>query len=73
MSQSSQSPFSVEKTVKFLEELAGVQFIDAETKRPVLELAREVARETQTRKSDYELWLEQQDETVRLEHEMGAI
>lgn len=73
MSQSSESPFSVEKTVKFLEELAGVQFIDAETKRPVLELARQASREKKAKKSDYELWLEQQDETVRLEHEMGAI
>lgn len=71
MSQSNEGPFSVEKTVTFFEELAGVQFIDAQTQRPVLELAREAA--TKTKKSDYERWLEQQDESVRMEHQMGAI
>ncbi len=71
MSQSPVGPFSVEKTVKFFEELAGVQFIDAKTKRPVLELVREAAKKA--RKSDFDLFLEEQDESVRLGNKMEEI
>lgn len=34
-------PFTPEKVLIFFEELSGKQFIDAETKRPVLELIEE--------------------------------
>lgn len=63
----------VEEFVSFFEKLSGVQFIDAKTGRPLRELAREDSPKKNARKSDYELWLEQQPESVRLEHEMGAI
>lgn len=71
MSPGVNTPFTIEKTVRFLEELSGMRFIDADTQRPVLELVRE--REMRSKKSDYESWLDEQDESTQLEHRMGAI
>lgn len=69
MNSDSEKPFTVKNVVAFFEEMAGVQFIDAKTQRPVLELVKEAQR---PKKSDYELWLEEQEKSENLEHqEMG--
>ncbi len=73
MSQFSKGPFTAESIFKFFEEQAGIQFGDARTQRPILELIEDEGLKAHVSKSDFELWLEQQDESVRLEHEMGAL
>jgi hypothetical protein len=59
--------------LQFFEEMAGVQFIDAATGRPSLEILREAAARREVRKSGYELWLEEQDEDTKLAHRMGEV
>lgn len=54
---------------KFFEETAGVKFVDAETGEPALQV---LARK-KSEKSDYDLWLEQQDEDTKNAHKMGEI
>ncbi|OGF22742.1 hypothetical protein A2Y83_03815 [Candidatus Falkowbacteria bacterium RBG_13_39_14] len=61
---------SPEDFIKFFEETSGVRFIDADTGKSALEI---LANNKKEEKSDYDLWLEQQDESVKIEHEMGAI
>lgn len=64
-------PISPEDLLRFFEQTAGVRFIDAETKKPALEM---VAKEKKAKqKSDYDLWLEQQDEETQAEHRMAEI
>jgi len=65
------TPFKPEDVLKFFEESAGVKFIDSDTGKPVLEIIAE--KNKQEVKSDYDLWLEQQDEDVKKEQEMEAI
>ncbi len=65
-------PFTAEKVLKFFEELSGQQFIDVETKRPVLELIEE-SKEKRPKPSGYEEWLAEQDLETKLAHRMGAI
>lgn len=65
------SPITAEHPLKFFEDTAGVKFIDAETGKSALEsIAENKANE---KKSDYDLWLEQQNEGVKLEQEMGSL
>jgi hypothetical protein len=61
-----------EALIQFFQETHGVQFVDAETGKPIIELLRNTAKREPTQKSDYELWLEEQDELTQLEHKMGA-
>lgn len=63
------SPISVEAFLKFFEDTAGVHFIDASTGKSVRETIAE--NKVKEKKSDYDLWLEQQDEYEKSEQEMG--
>ncbi|MGO8670811.1 MAG: hypothetical protein ACLQVD_05535 [Capsulimonadaceae bacterium] len=64
---------TVEAFIRYFEETAGIQFIDFATGMPVMELVRKQPHKLPVKKSDYELWLEQQEVAVRLEHKMGAL
>ncbi|MFA6171689.1 MAG: hypothetical protein WC715_04560 [Patescibacteria group bacterium] len=59
-----------EAFIKFFEKTTGTKFVDAETGQPALDILAEKKGE---KKSDYDLWLEQQDEDVRLEQKMGVL
>lgn len=64
------NPINAESFMKFFEETAGVKFVDAETGKPALEILAENKTEV---KSDYDIWLEQQDEDTKLAQEMGEL
>lgn len=64
------NPMNVENVLKFFEKNNGVRFIDINTKKPVLEI---IAKNKTKEKSDFDLWLEQQDEETKLAHKMGEI
>ncbi|GEM_PF-1834920 len=59
-----------EALMKFFEENAGAKFVDVETGKPVLEV---LAKKKSEKKSDYDLWLEQQDEDTKRVHKMGEL
>jgi hypothetical protein len=59
-----------EALMRFFEETTDVRFVDAETGKPALEV---LAMKKSEKKSDYDLWLEQQDEDTKLAHKMGEI
>jgi len=59
-----------ESFLKFFEEAAGVKFVDDETGKPALEL---LDKKKSEKKSDYDFWLEQQDEDTKRAHKMGEI
>jgi hypothetical protein len=61
---------SAEELMKFFEKTAGVRFVDVASGKPALEVIAEKKKE---QKSDYDIWLEQQDEDVCAEHKMGAL
>ena len=65
------SPISPEDFIKFFEKTAKIKFIDSNSGKPVLEIIEE--NKIKEKKSDYELWLEQQDKGIQQEHEMGAL
>ena len=60
---------NAENFMRFFEETTGVKFVDADTNKPALDVLAEKKSE---KKSDYDLWLEQQDESTKRAHEMGA-
>ncbi len=62
------SPITAENFMKFFEETTGVEFVDADTGNPVLEI---LAKNKADIKSDYDIWLEQQDEDTKRAHKMG--
>jgi len=64
------NPMNVESVLKFFEDNCGVKFIDVNTEKPVLEV---VAQNKTKEKSDFDLWLEQQDEETQLVYKMGEI
>lgn len=57
--------------MRFFEEENGIQFIDVATGKPALELMTE--RGHGKPESDYDLWLEGQDEATKLEQKMGEL
>ncbi len=57
-----------EDLLRYFEKANGVRFMDIRTGRPALAVLQE-AKE----KSDYDRWLEAQDEATQLEHKMGAL
>jgi len=59
-----------EAFMKFFEETTGAKFVDVETGKPALEV---LANKKSEKKSDYDLWLEQQDEDTNRAHKMGEI
>jgi hypothetical protein len=61
---------NAEEFMKFFEKNTGVQFIDVATGEPAIKV---VAKKKSQRKSDYDIWLEEQDENVKSEQEMGSI
>jgi hypothetical protein len=73
MSHPAESPFTPEKVLQFFEKMAGVQFIDAATGLPAMEAAREGASMQSMKKSSYEPWPKEQDESLKLRHRMGEI
>ena len=56
--------------MKFFEETAGVRFVDVGTGKPALE---SIDKKKVEPKSDYDIWLEKQDEDVQNEHKMGIL
>ena len=54
--------------MRFFEETTGVKFVDVDTGESALDVLVEKKSE---KKSDYDLWLEQQDESTKRAHEMG--
>lgn len=57
-----------EDLLRYFEKTNGVRLMDKRTGRPALEVMQ-AAKE----KSDYDRWLEAQDEATQLEHRMGAL
>lgn len=57
-----------ETFMKFFEETTGAKFVDAKTSQPVLDI---LAKQKDEKKSDYDLWLEKQDEETKKAHKMG--
>ena len=60
-----------EDLLRYFEEANGVRFMDASTGRPALEVLRQTRRAEE--RSDYDRWLDEQDEATQLEHKMGAL
>ena len=61
---------NVESVLKFFEDNRGVKFIDVNTKKPVLEI---IGQNKTEQKSDFDLWLENQDKETQLAHKMDEI
>ena len=59
-----------EAFMKFFEETTGAKFVDVETGKPALEV---LARNKSEKKSDYDLWLEQQDEDTKRAHKIEEL
>lgn len=57
-----------EDLLRYFEKANGVCFMDMRTGRPALEVLQE-----EKEKSDYDRWLETQDEMTQHEHNMGAL
>lgn len=55
-----------EEFMRFFEKNCDESFVDTHTGRPALDVWQE-------EKSDYDRWLEVQDETMQREHKMGAL
>ena len=69
MKTSTQKPIiGAEALIKFFEETTGAKFVDAETGQLALYVLTEQKSE---KKSDYDLWLEKQDEETKKAHKMG--
>lgn len=59
-----------EAFMRFFEETTGAKFVDAETGQPALDV---LAKQKGGKKSDYDLWLEEQDEETKEAHKMGEL
>jgi hypothetical protein len=71
MKNSVQKPIiDAEAFMKFFEETTGAKFVDVETGKPALDV---LARNKSEKMSDYDLWLEQQDEDTKRANEMGEL
>ncbi len=64
------NPIDIESMLKFFEDNNAVRFIDAKTKKPVLEI---ISQNKNEESSDFDLWLEKQDEKTQLAHKMSEI
>lgn len=62
-----------EDFLRFCEETYDLQFMDAATGKPALELLQKQMPSRPPGKSDYDLWLEEQDEATKLEHRMAEL
>lgn len=54
-------------------EANGIRFTDAVTGKPALEVLREKSHNTAAKKSDFDLWLEEQGEDTKLGLKMGEL
>ena len=71
MRTSMQKPIiDAEAFMKFFEETTGAKFVDVETGQPALDI---LAKQKGEKKSDYDLWLEKQDEETKKAHKMGEL
>jgi hypothetical protein len=52
-------------------EANGIRFIDAVTGKPALDVLREQNCSKPAKKSDFDLWLEEQDQAPKLEQKTG--
>ena len=69
MRTSMQKPIiDAEAFMKFFEETTGAKFVDAETGQPAIDI---LTKQKSEKKSDYDLWLEKQDEETKKAHKMG--
>ena len=64
------SAISPKDLIEFFEKTTGKKFVDINTGEPVLKL---LAENESSGTSDYDKWLEQQDEEVKAEHRMGEL
>ena len=64
------NPIDIESMLKFFEDNNAIRFIDAKTKKPVLEI---ISQNKNEESSDFDLWLEKQDEKTQLAHKMSEI
>ncbi len=55
-----------EDFMRFFEKTTGTRFVDVRTGRPALEVLQE-----EKQKSDYDRWLEEQDEATQRQYKMG--
>lgn len=62
---------NVEDVLTFFEDNYGVKFIDVKTKRPALKIIAQ--SKVSEEKSDFDLWLEQQDKETQLICKMSEI
>ena len=61
---------NAESFMRFFEETTGAKFVDAETGHPALDI---LAKQKSEKKSDYDRWLEEQDEETKALHKTGEI
>ena len=64
-----EKPINAENFMRFFEETTGVKFVDVDTGKLALDV---LAERKSKKKSDYDLWLEEQSDDVKQEHKMGA-
>ena len=62
-----------EDFLRYFEKANDVRFIDVHTGKPALEILQEAKRAGAEEKSDYDRWLEAQDEATQLEHKIGEL
>lgn len=55
-----------EDFMRFFEKTTGTRFVDVRTGRPALAVLQE-----ENQKSDYDRWLEEQDEATQRQYKMG--
>lgn len=60
------SGITPEAFMRFFEETTGARFVDTRTGRPALEILQ-----AQKQKSNYDRWLDAQDEATQRQHKMG--
>ena len=60
-----------EDLLRYFEQANGVRFMDASTGRPALEVLQEAKHAAAEEKSDYDRWLEEQDEATKIKQKMG--
>jgi hypothetical protein len=62
-----------EDLLRYFEETQGIQFMDASTGKRALEVLQKTKHASSDGKSDYDQWLEAQDEATKLELKMAEI
>jgi len=65
------NPMDLENVLIFFEDNYGIKFIDIKTKKPVLEII--TRSKVNEERSDFDLWLDQQDKETQLIYKMSEI